>query len=73
MGWGKVFLKYLSVEKDASSSLWVKQLSQRRPQGALLGVRPAPSQPPSGQMEREQPTGAFLFVLQTWDKIPYPF
>lgn len=29
--------------------------------------------PPSGQKEREQLTGAFLFVLETLDKISYPF
>lgn len=67
-GGGVCFLKSLSVKKDASSSLLDKRLSQKEP---FAGVWPAPSHPPAGQKKREQPTGAFLFIFETLDKISY--
>lgn len=77
--WGrKYFLKSLSVEKDDSSGPTpslpglVKRLSQRRPE--ILIRYPACSFPtPSRSEGKGAADWGFSIVLETLDKISYPF
>lgn len=63
---GEAFSKNLSLPRKRKT--WVLGRGRAHSVPRLL-----PPNPALGQKEREEQTGAFLFVLEILDKRPYPF